>query len=75
MTSTRPMTTQHRCTKNIRIEMHLAECPHQAELNTGEMVYCLTCNDIAPSKFIGTLLVSLDREGFLVVKTPLRVRK
>lgn len=62
-------------TKNIKVAMYLAECEHEASLViSGHPVICDVCGFV-PQRLVGTILVSLDKEGFLTAKSPLRVRE
>lgn len=70
------MARQVRYTKNVKVAMYLIECEHEAELVAGEPeVYCHTCRDIIPPRFVGNISVSLDKDGFLTAKAPLRVKE
>lgn len=62
-------------TKNITIQFYLIECPHKKILRNYSGHFCHFCMEEIEGKPVGSLMVGLDKDGFLEAKGPLRVQE
>lgn len=65
---------QYRSTRNVQVGFFLIECPHVKILRNYDSMFCHYCQSEIVGNSVGNLLVSLDRDGFLEAKGPLKVR-